>query len=68
MNTATPEGRERRMAQFRRAKEERIYKAYQRAVKAKDYFKMKMIAAFLQKEFGWDADYIPGQDDGESPR
>lgn len=65
MDTASPEGMERRRAQLERLKEQRIYKAYQRACKNNDYFKMKMIAAFLQSRYGWDADYIPGMDDGE---
>lgn len=55
----TPEKMERRWSQIQNAKAEALYEKYK---KTRD----KTLVWALQKFYGWDGDYMPGIDDGET--
>lgn len=61
MDTTTKEGRERRLAEINGEKVEHLVKLYEKTGDKKYLW-------VLQKDFGMDCDYIPGQDDEFSPR
>lgn len=48
-----------------KAYENRLLREYDKAWKEKNYMKMKLKSYWLQRNFGYDADYVVGSDDGE---
>lgn len=60
--------RKRVLAEKKRKNLERYWlRTYDKAMKERDYFTMKKAVYWLQRDFGYDGDYIPGKDDGEAP-